>query len=744
MPIFATTTTIKDMNIRLLLALCSLPFTPLAAQERTHSLAYVDFETVRRGLFSFGTKTNPEGVSFEVDRYGFSIGDKRLIPVMGELHYSRIPRKEWQREIRKMKAGGITILSTYTFWIHHEEQEGQWDWSDNKDLRAFLKVCKDENMPVVLRLGPFCHGEVYQGGMPVWLVQKSQADPSQYKLRSEAKGFLAATDRLYHQIGLQAKGLLWKDGGPVVGVQIENECRGPWSYYATLRKMAIEAGFDVPFMTRTGWPKLNGKEEFGQLLPLYGDYADGFWDRTLDDMPGDYRKAFEMKRSPVSATIATETFSAEELNASSLLNANDAQDFSYPYLTCELGGGMMPSYHRRINISGSEAFPLAICKLGSGSNLPGYYMYHGGSNTDNAAHSMAECQDSPVTNYNDMPHITYDFQSPLGEMGQPNWEAFHQTRWLHQFLADWGTLLSQMPVDSLSEHYARRGNFEFRNDYVRILNEQGKASVTLYQMPYKNRLLTTKNIQPLAKIGDQLVFISVKGNTTPPVLRMGYFDYELPIDLETTINGIPLLVLSPEKARSAYVIDGRLHFAKHGGILFKTPNGIEEEAWEATKIASNRKSLAPLLQLKQTQKAGPLREVKMGKQKVAEQPNDADFKKAAVWTLSVPNLAEASKHVTNDDVFLEINYRGDCARIYANGVLVQDNFWNGKPMLVRASQLQGKKVELRILPMGKDYPIYLQREQKEELEKADEKTGLLSLDGIRILRRCTYPLYKSR
>ena len=325
--------------------------------------------------FSFGTKTNPQGVTFEVDSRGFIVGGKHLLPVMGEIHFSRVPATEWKREIQKMRAGGITIIATYCFWIHHEATEGQWDWSGNKNLRQFLQVCKEENMPVVLRIGPFCHGEVYQGGFPVWIVEKALSDPKNFKLRSTAPGFLAATKKLYENIFAQAKGLLWKDGGPVVGVQIENECRGPWNYYMSLRDMATNIGYDVPFMTRTGWPKLNGNEEFGKLLPLYGDYADGFWDRTLNDMPGDYPKAFIMKEQRINANIATETFSKKELT-----EGNDNSSLTYPYLTCELGGGMMPAYHRRINMSGNEAMPLAICKLGSGSNLPGYYMYHGGTN----------------------------------------------------------------------------------------------------------------------------------------------------------------------------------------------------------------------------------------------------------------------------------------------------------------------------------------------------------------------------
>jgi hypothetical protein len=52
-------------------------------------------------------------------------------------------------------------------------------------------------------------------------------------------------------------------------------------------------------------------------------------------------------------------------------------------------------------------------------------------------------------------------------------------------------------------------------------------------------------------------------------------------------------------------------------------------------------------------------------------------------------------------------------------------------MLVRMSDLAGKKVELRILPLSKDAPIYLQKEQKEILNNS--QTALLQLNSISIL-----------
>ena len=672
--------------------------------------------------FKFGTAINPDGRTFQVDSRGFIIDQKPVIPVMGEIHYARVPEQDWRREIRKMKAGGITVIATYVFWIHHEYEEGRWDWSGNRNLRYFIEICKEEQMPVVLRVGPFCHGEVYQGGFPTWLVQKAFDNPQQYKLRSMAPGFLAATANLYNNIFAQVNGLQWKDGGPIVGMQLENECRGPWAYFTALKQMAGQAGFDLPFYTRTGWPKLNGKEVFGEILPLYGDYADGFWDRSMKDMPGDYPKAFIMKDTRLSAVIATESLGTNQSTEM------DRSDLSYPYFTCELGGGMMPAYHRRINMSGKEIKPLAICKLGSGSNLPGYYMYHGGTNPYSPNHTMGETQATSVTNHNDMPYMSYDFQCPLGEMGQPLDEAFHSTRLLHQMLADWGDQLSQMDVDTLTEHYSRRGAFEFYNDYVRILNEQGQSYCTFRGMKVGNATIDWTTVEPFCQTADgTLYFVEVPGKK--PQLSINNKVYKAKLNKPLTAAGLTICVLSKAKADTAFKIDGQLHYAQHNGILYKDANNIVEEYWQTT--SSNVKAA-------QTQPAAAPRTVQLGSQNVAAMPTDANFEKAAIYTLDLTQDTHFAQDLTLTN-FLKINYKGDAARIYADGQLVEDNFWNGKPMLVRLSDLVGKKVELRILPLSKDYPIYFQAPQRAEIDKAPNGI-LLSLDSIELLTRHTHPL----
>ena len=97
------------------------------------------------------------------DAKSLIIDGKRVAPVMGEIHSSRLPKEEWAKELRKMKEGGVTLVANYVFWNHVEEEEGIFDWSGQRSLREFLECCKNEGLPVVLRIGPFCHCDARNG-----------------------------------------------------------------------------------------------------------------------------------------------------------------------------------------------------------------------------------------------------------------------------------------------------------------------------------------------------------------------------------------------------------------------------------------------------------------------------------------------------------------------------------------------------------------------------------------------------
>ena len=120
--------------------------------------------------------------------------------------------------------------------------------------------------------------------------------------------------------------------------------------------------------------------------------------------------------------------------------------------------------------------------------------------------------------------------------------------------------------------------------------------------------------------------------------------------------------------------------------------------------------------IKKVREAGPLRTITIGVNKVAEEPTDEDFEQAAVYTIALPedsSLFTRSLSLSKrQSSLVNIDYRGDVARLYANGKLLDDNFYNGRPFQYALWRLPKdcRQLELRILPLQKDMPVYFPRE----------------------------------
>ncbi|MDE7421632.1 MAG: beta-galactosidase [Muribaculaceae bacterium] len=640
--------------------------------------------------------TNDNIPEVKWDAKSLLIDGDRVTPVMGEIHYSRLPENEWRSSVRKMKEGGVTLVATYVFWNHIEQNEGKFDWSGQRNLRKFLEICKEEGMPVVLRVGPFCHGEARNGGIPDWIFDKG------IKSRSEDPAFLDAVAKLYRQIFTQIQGLQWKDGGPVMACQFDNEYRGHGSYLMKLKSIAEGIGFDLPFYTRTGWPELKTPVPYGEMVPLYGDYADGFWERSIEPTAGNYYKAFNFKGFRSSTAIASEQLKDQKEK----LTEGDEQ---YPYFTCELGGGMMGAYHRRPWIYPEDAYSLAVVKLGSGSNLLGYYMYHGGTNPESDIY-LNETQRTKATNYNDLPVKNYDFQAPLGEFGQP-YPHYFTLRKLHLFMQDYGDILAPMEAFFPAPQDIAKGDDSGLRYSYRTDGDRGFVFINNYE-----------RLQNLSeKKGIQFDACGVKFPSKPITIPAGTTCI-FPIN----IDGI--------KYATAQLVAKR-----NGKIYLEQIPGIPTEIALGKKVIKNAKALGPdkpiadniyLLtseqasqlflpehdsdslpsekpQISKSKEAGSPRTITIGVNKAAESPEDADFDQAAVYTIS--NLPKAQDR---ENILLRIDYRGDVARLYCDGKLIADNFYNGRPMLYGLWRLpeDAKKLELRILPLQENMPVYFPAE----------------------------------
>ena len=192
-----------------------------------------------------------DGASFQVNSRYIEKDGKPWIGIMGEYHFVRDSRDRWEQELLKMKAGGINTIASYVFWIYHEEIEAEYDFTGDRNLREFIELCEKLGFYFVLRIGPWCHGEVRNGGFPDWLLKDSKEKG--YEVRTDDPRYLEHVRRFYEKTYEQAEGFLIKDNGPVIGVQIENEyghCGGKngeegEKHMRTLLGMAKEIGFDV-------------------------------------------------------------------------------------------------------------------------------------------------------------------------------------------------------------------------------------------------------------------------------------------------------------------------------------------------------------------------------------------------------------------------------------------------------------------------------------------------------------------
>ncbi|MDX2971438.1 beta-galactosidase [Kribbella solani] len=352
------------------------------------------------------------------------------IPVAAELHFSRTPRERWDERLRLLRAAGATEVSTYIYWNHHEEDRGQLRFDGNRDLAAFIRLAGEIGLGVILRVGPWSHGEARYGGFPDW-VQHSGAT-----LRTDDPRYLDLVEGWFGVLG-EVAGPYCGPRGTVVAIQIENELVDRPHHIHTLKRMLRAAGLSAPLWTSSAWgsAQLPGQE----VIPLYGGYPDGFWmehDAPWDDS---FRAHFFFSSHWDDTMLGADVRAQQGTH--SVTDGAAPTSALFPIVTCELGGGMAGSYHRRPWPSALDVAAISNNALGSGSGWQGYYMFAGGTNPAGAD----GLQESHATGYpNDLPRFDYDFHAPIGASGRIA-PSLGPLRRQHAALAAFGTALAQMP-----------------------------------------------------------------------------------------------------------------------------------------------------------------------------------------------------------------------------------------------------------------------------------------------------------
>ena len=610
---------------------------------------------------------NPKGEEINVTSRYFTRNGKPWIGVMGEFHFSRYSRENWHRELAKMKAGGITIVSTYLFWIYHEEIEGKMDFGGDNDIRAFIEECKDVGLDVVIRIGPWAHGECRNGGFPDWLLKKD------YKLRDNNEEYLAIVKKWYQSIYNEVKGLFYKDGGNIIAVQIENEFVDNAEHLAKLKEIAVECGFIAPIYTVTGWNSASGaKIPVDEVVPVFGGYCEAPWENHMNRLSPSPHYFFNRMRND--SAIGTDLIAKTQSDGWQLPYER------YPFATCELGGGIEVTHHRRPIIKPMDIYAVSLVKLGDGNNLVGYYMYHGGTNKIG---ELSTFNETKATGYpNDYPILSYDFQAPLSEYGEVR-EQYGLLNMLHMFVNDFGEEFAPMIAvdsgntvaadDTNSLRYGMRTNgksgFVFVNHYQRLteladienavisagnvefppIDVKGEVSFFMpFNMKMGDSVLEYATAQPLCKCDDTYFFAEIpnikaeykfsKGSANIVTVPFENAKYMRKLNGTVYIGG----------GCNLYEENGQIHSVEDGEYICQKWNGSE---FETLKIGQSAKQ-------SNVEITG-----------VENAPFEPKYKEE----LCIGGERELTWKKINVDGgygFAEIDYVGDVAQIYADGELV--------------------------------------------------------------------------
>lgn len=513
------------------------------AQPAARHLRVPPAPPVRPAPLAMGDPAGTAGAVRLTDRYVVRDG-RPWFPVMGEYHFSRDRPELWETELRKMRSGGVGVVATYLLWILHEEERGQVRWDGARDVRRFVRTAAQVGLDVVLRIGPWAHGETRNGGFPDWL----QALPVAHRTNDPA--YVDHVRGWYTAIADQVRDLM-HPGGPVVGIQVDNELYDQPEHLATLRDLAEAAGLRVPLWLATGWG--GARLPRGRVLPVYAGYSDGFWEESATGWPafGATHYVFSTVRDDL--TVGADLRDAPVPAEAADIAADGAAD-PWPFATCELGGGMQVAYHRRPLVDADDVAALALTKLGSGSAWQGYYLYHGSTQVIGA---RSTTQESHATGYpNDLPVRDYDFWAPLGSAGQQR-SHFHQLRRQHLFLQEFGADLAAYPVvlppggDGDDVRWSVRGDGE--RGYLFVNNHQPAAAP----------LADVDGVRFDVGLGDRRVTVP----STPATLRAGV---TAAWPLRQPFGSVPALTVPAQPITSLETPDGLV-------VLFAATDGIEVE-----------------------------------------------------------------------------------------------------------------------------------------------------------------------
>lgn len=715
-----------------------------------------------------------KGNEISFTNYYMQLNGKPFFGVSGEFHFSRCAPEYWEDEIIKMKMAGINMISTYVFWIHHEEEKGKFRFDGRRNLRKFVELCGKHNLYVIVRIGPFDHGEARNGGYPDWMYGMD------FEPRSMDERYFCYVRRLFEKLAEQMDGLYYQTGGPIAAAQMDNEYQhsaAPWeittgisdewvpagsagnAYMLEIKRIAVESGIIVPFYTCTGWGGAAAPVE--EMLPLWGGYA--FWPWIFYSHKGEHPVTPEYIYRDFHNNAIPQTYNFEPFY----------QPESMPYACCEMGGGMSSSYHYRFALPFESVDAMANVKLASGCNLLGYYMFKGGTNPTG--------EKTPYLNEGQMPRLSYDYQAAIGEFGQIR-PSYKRLKRLHLLVNTWQDSLCKMKtclpqdaeeiapedVDTLrfAVRYHEGSGFLFINNYQdHVVTKKKEACTICVELPERELEISGLSLaagenavlpfgmdlggirllyataQPLTVIKDAdrvtYFFFAPEGMTPRYVFDSRTIDGDMDtFSITGSAGEIRIVTLSAKQSLDFYEInrDGKKIAVLAAGALLDDGKklSMESEHDEETIYIWPEQAIAFSDEWEPTEKMGIFSGMKRC---AAKKELSVSVKQVGPsrYTVAVPeNYMDGLK-----EALLSITYEGDIAHLFIDGVMIADDFCNGKPwetgLKLFESSLKEHNLTLYITPLKEDSKVNVESSmagRKEEFGRVISKIADIKLKPV--------------
>ncbi|MDY2913065.1 MAG: beta-galactosidase [Candidatus Enteromonas sp.] len=645
---------------------------------------------------------------------------KPFFPVIGEFQYSRTFEADWDKDMKKMKALGINAIASYSFWIHHEEIQGEFDFSGNKNIRKFLQTAKDNHLLVSLRLGPWVHGECRNGGFPDWIYQIP------CRLRSNDPVYMDLVRKYFSRLYQECQGYMEKDGGPVFAIQIENEY-AQWGksdsefgdvHILALEKMLREIGFEVPVYLATGW----GNAATGNALPVWGAYAAGPWERHVDPLPP--LEGFLFSPNPNDKSIGSDS-GIKDFDLTS--KKSDA-----PYATIELGSGIQATKLRRPLLQGADNASIVCCRLGSGVDALGYYVFHGGIHPMGKLSSTQEYRNEErleAGSYCDLAERDYDFQAAVSQYGRVHpsglslrlWNWFADTN-KEILLGAEVTFFEDNaidPEDLSRKRYAFRhkgdSGFLFINRYVRNYEIEDRE-LSDYLKPLG---ISAPNIFLPKKFGAFPVNLPigegfVRFSLATPFMVLNSRDVLFAKTMDSDyMDGDPksgkFLFLSQEDAERcySYTYQGKDIAVITDGEVYADEKGLHVEGGPGTIVKIYPDVKGAIRNGTYCQNEG-----EWGVYSVISSPLKGSVRYKEIFSTDLVKRyrVEIDYPEDVDDAYLSVDFEGDSVDLLVNGKKENDRFYIGAPFEIGLRAYRYPSVlELEVHALSESEPRYLEK-----------------------------------